>query len=160
RPALRVPSWPPVRDRARRLKLSIVTVLAAGFGALVLAGVAGVLAIGLWSASSNTLDLVRDRAETATQELALRTRHHLEPAYEEARFLAGLTESGELDPRNSERMADYLLATMAATPQVRGLAFIDTDYNVLRAMRTPEGPVIGVANWFDDPQIREQMEET
>jgi len=147
------------RPRAPRLRLSIVTVLAAGFGALVLAAVASVLVIGLWSASRNTLDLLRDKAEVATEVLVMRTRRHLEPAYDQAQYLAELIASGELDPKDRERMADYLLGAMAATPQVRGLAFIDTDYDVLRAGRSAEGPVVGMVNWSDDPEVREQMEE-
>jgi class 3 adenylate cyclase len=145
--------------RILRFRLSIVTVLAFGFGALVLAAVTGVLAIGLWSASRNTLDLLRDKAEFATEVMVMRTRRHLEPAQDQASFLADLIASGELDPNDRERMADYLLGAMAATPQVRGLAFIGTDFDVLRASRSPEGPVIGMVNWSDDPQVREQMEE-
>jgi len=158
-PPLRTPSRPLVGRREAHLRLSIVTVLAAGFGALVLAGVASVLAIGLWSASRNTLDLLRDKAETATEILAMRTRAHLTPAYDEAQFLARLVESGELEPRHMERMADYLLGAMAATPQVRAMAFMDTNYDVLRATRASDGPLIGLVNWSDDVVVRDQMEE-
>jgi class 3 adenylate cyclase len=143
----------------RRFRPSIVTVLAFGFGALVFAAVAGVLAIGLWSASRNTLDLLRDKADSASESLVLRTRRHLEPAQEQAAFLAELIASGELDPADRERMADYLVGALAGTPQVRGLAFIGTDFDVLRASRSPDGPVVGLVNWSDDAQVREQMEE-
>lgn len=141
------------------MRLSIVTVLAAGFGGLVLAGVAGVLAIGLWSASRNTLDLLRDKAEIATEVLTMRMRTHLEPAYDQAQYLANLVAIGEIEVKDRGRLADFLLGAMAATPQVRGLAFIDTDFDVLRAARSPEGPVVGLVNWSDDPQVREQIEE-
>ena len=143
----------------RRFRPSIVTVLALGFGALVFAAVASVLAIGLWSASRNTLDLLRDRADSASEALVLRTRRHLEPAQDQAAFLAALIASGELDPNDRERMADYLVGALAGTPQVRGLAFIGTDFDVLRASRSPEGPVVGLVNWSDDPEVRQQMEE-
>src|SRR5258708_24645626 len=48
-------------------RLSIVTVLALVFGALVLAAVASVLVIGLWTASRNTLDLLADRDRKSTR---------------------------------------------------------------------------------------------
>jgi len=152
---LRVP-----RRLARfRFRISIVTVLAVGFGALVLAAVAGVLAIGLWSASRNTIDLLRDKAEFATEVMVMRTSRHLEPAQDQAAFLANLIATGELDPADRERMSDYLIGAMAATPQVRSIAFMNTHFDVLRATRSPEGPLIGLVNWSDDLQVREQMEE-
>ncbi len=145
--------------RIRRVRLSMVAVLALGFGALVAAAVAAVLAIGLWSASRNTFDLLRDKAETAAEIMVMRTRRHLDPARDQAEYLSKLFASGDLDPRDRGRVSDYLVAALAATPQVRTLAFINTDFDVLRVSRTEAGPVVGLVNWSDDMDVRLQMEQ-
>jgi adenylate cyclase len=143
----------------RHLRLSMVAVLALGFGALVAAAVASVLAVGLWSATRNTYDLLRDKAETAGEIMVMRTRRHLDPAMDQAAYLSPLFDSGDLDPADRGRLSDYLLAALAATPQVRTIALIDPDFDVLRVSRTPEGPVVGLVNWSNDPNVQLQMEE-
>ncbi len=146
--------------RPRRLRLSIVTVLALGFGGLVAAAVAAVLAIGLWTASRNTYELLRDNAQTSAEIMVMRTRRHLDPAMDQASYLAGLFESGDLDPADRGRVSDYLIAALAATPQVRTIAYINPHYDVLRVSRTDKGPVVGLVNWSDDMHVRLQMEES
>ncbi len=145
--------------QARRLRLSVVAVLALGFGALVAAAVAAVLAIGLWTASRNTYDLLRDNAETQAEIMVMRTRRHLDPAMDQVTYLSDLFASGELSPDDRGRVSDYLVAALAATPQVQTLAFINPQLDVLRVSRTSEGPVVGLVNWADDPHVRLEMED-
>ena len=144
--------------RVLRTRLSIATVFVLGFGGLVLAAVASVLAIGLWSGSRNTLDLLGDKAAYASELMVMRARRHLDPAHDQVSFLVRMIEQGEIDPDDRERLSDYLIGALAATPQVRGLAFIDTDFDVLRASRSPTGPVVGLVNWSDAPDVRAEME--
>ncbi len=143
----------------RRLRLSVVAVLALGFGGLVATAVAAVLVIGLWTASRNTYELLRDKAETTAEILVMRTRRHLDPAMDQATYLAQMFDSGELDPNDRGRVADYLTAAMAATPQVRTLAFVNPKFDVLRVSRTDAGTVVGLVNWADDMHVRLEMEE-
>src|SRR5512143_2842535 len=87
----------PARPR-RRVRLSIATVLVAGFGSLTLAAVAGVLLLGLVSAGRNTLALLGDNAELALTAVTVRVHHQLDPARDQAVFLSELIARGALDP--------------------------------------------------------------
>ena len=108
----------PAKAEAKRrpFRMRIATALMLGFGALILLAVVSVLAVGLWIGSRNTLDLLGDKAELAIDALVQRTRQHLDPAREQAAYLAKLVAQGELDPNDRLRLVDYMIAAMVATP--------------------------------------------
>ena len=64
----------PLQDRPYRIRMTIVTALAIGFGTLVFVAASGVLGIGLWSARENTVELLRDRAVLSIDLLVERVR--------------------------------------------------------------------------------------
>lgn len=109
--------------RRKRLRLPIAAVLMAGFGTLILLAVAAVLALGLLSASRNTFALLSDKADLALNGVVVRIRHQLDPARDQALFIAGLIERGQVDPRDIGRLSDTLRGALAATPQVSGIGF-------------------------------------
>lgn len=116
---------PPVHDgRRRRLRLPIAAVLMAGFGSLILAAVAAVLALGLLSAGRNTFELLNDKADLALRAVVVRVRHQLAPARDQSAFIAGLIAGGVLDPAVPERLTDTLRGALAATPQVSSIGFV------------------------------------
>lgn len=109
----------------RRLRLPTAAVLVGGFGAMMLIAVAAVLALGLLSASRNTYDLLRDKAQLALDEVTIRIRQQLDPVHDQGLYLKQLIEDGTLNPADSTRMTDVLKGALAATPQVTGIAFLD-----------------------------------
>lgn len=155
------PPAPPGKEpKERRFRISVAAVMGTGFGALVLVIVAVVLGGGLWIASTNTFTLLRDKAEAGITMLVQRTERELNPAREQVAYLSRLIESGELDPSDKPRMADFLIGALASTPQVRGLAYIDTQFDVLRVVRPRQGGIeVGLVNWSDDPDTVSRMEE-
>jgi class 3 adenylate cyclase len=135
-------------------RLPIALVLVLGFGGLTVATVAGVLYLGLSSASRNTIELMRDKIELTVGTLVRRTRQHLEPARAQAEYLARLIADGRVDPQDRDRFVDHLTASLAAAPQVAGIAFVDRDYQMVRVERWPDGPRVRSADWSDDPVVR------
>jgi adenylate cyclase len=122
----------PFPDRAprrrRRLRLPIAAVLTAGFGGLMLAAVAAVLALGLLSAGRNTFALLNDKADLALKGVVVRVRHQLEPARDQSVFLARLIETGALDAGDPVRLADTLRGALAATPHISSIGFTTPDF--------------------------------
>ncbi|HEV7369188.1 adenylate/guanylate cyclase domain-containing protein [Arenibaculum sp.] len=122
-PGAPLPSQTPARRR-RPLRLPISAVLMAGFGGLMLAAVAAVLALGLLSAGRNTFTLLNDKADLALKSVVVRVRHQLEPARDQSTFLARLIETGGLDVGDPVRLADTLRGALAATPHISSIGFI------------------------------------
>ncbi|WP_207455912.1 adenylate/guanylate cyclase domain-containing protein [Azospirillum sp. SYSU D00513] len=114
----------PARRFLPRLHLSVATVLVAGFGSLMLLAVASVLVLGLVSAGRNTITLGNDKADLALAGVEVRVRNQLNPARDMAKFIAEMVERGELAPDGGERVLDTLRGSLAAVPQVTGLALI------------------------------------
>src|SRR4051794_12356878 len=109
----------PVARRHRRqgrLRLPIAAVLVGGFGLLMLAAVASVLALGLGSAGRNTFALLGDKASLALHGVSVRVRHQLDPARNQALHIADLIARGAIDPADRPRMLDTLRAALAGTP--------------------------------------------
>lgn len=116
---------PPPAGTKRRLRLPIAAVLMAGFGTMMLIAVAAVLALGLLSASRNTYELLRDKAQLVLDEVTIRIRQQLDPVHDQGLYLKKLIEDGTLNPADSGRMTDVLKGALAATPQVTGIAFLN-----------------------------------
>ncbi len=149
---------PVTRKQPRRFAVPISTALTWGFGVLVFLAVAGVLSISLWSAQRNTMDLLRDKAELQLGALVERLRTHLDPVSEGNAFIAGLMARGEVDPGDHAQLVDYMTGAMAATPQVRGMSFVDTNLMVTRAVRSSEGVAIQLTDWSANREAALMME--
>lgn len=117
------------------MKPSITTVLVAGFGLLIVAGMALVLGISMWSAQKNTRALLRDNATIAVRSLAREVRGHLAPISEARAYVARLIASGKLASGDDDRLAELLLAASAAAPQIFGMGFLRADGRFLRVVR-------------------------
>ena len=87
---------------ARRLRLPISLVLVAGFGGLVLLGIASVLGLGIASATKNTFDLLQDKSSLRLDVIETRIRGMLDPAEALASDLALMIASGRPDPADQE----------------------------------------------------------
>ncbi|HZH29004.1 MAG TPA: adenylate/guanylate cyclase domain-containing protein [Azospirillaceae bacterium] len=163
------PAWD--ADTSRRtgpvrrpwFRLSISTVLVTGFGGLVLLAVASVLTLGLLSAGRNTLDLLADKADLALDGVAHRVRGQLDPVRGQAAFLSELMVRGEMSFGGSGGTAELLKGSMAAVPQVTGVAVLGPDRQVARAARVdgrlladtlPPGSLPELAHVVDEARDR------
>ena len=118
------------------LRPSVAATLVLGFGALVVIAVGAVFLITLGIAEVNTRELLRASARQHVDAVVASVSVTLAPARAQAEFLARLIGSGEIDPRDDERLQTVLLGALAAAPQTSGVAFIRTDLSMVRATRT------------------------
>ncbi len=136
-----------------RFRLSISTALIAGICGLVFLGTVSVLGIGLWGAARNTLGLVADKAELAIGGLARSLRQYLDPVREGNAFLTALIRRGEIDVTDTVQLVDYMIGSMAATPQILVMAFISPSAEIIRVRRSDEALGIDVRNGADNPRF-------
>lgn len=130
-----------------------------GFGFLVFTAAASILGISLWSAHQNTMTLLRDRAELSVDVLVERVRGHLRPVMAANAHLAKMIASGEMGPEDPVRLTEFMEAAIAATPQVRGMTFIGTDFRAIRLNRTANGFGVRISDWSNNPLLQRRMEE-
>ena len=142
-----------------RFRLSISTALIAGICGLVFLGTAAVLTIGLWGAARNTMGLLADKAELATGGLARSLQQHLDPVRDGNAFLTDLIQRGEIDVTDTVQLVDYMTGSMAATPQILGMAFISPSVEVVRVSRSAKVLGIDVQNGAGDPTFSTAIAE-
>ncbi len=143
--------------RARGWRPSIAATLTLGFGSLVLAAVAAVTWVSLSAARENTLLLLRETAELTVESVIGGIDLHLGPARHEVEFLSDLITRGELDPADTDRFEQVLLGSLAAAPQVSGIAFIAADYSTVRVGRQHGELLMLRSNWGDRADIRDWL---
>jgi class 3 adenylate cyclase len=143
----------------RRLRVPIATALALAFGTLVFVGVAGVLGVGMWSARQNTAILLGDKADLSIDVLVANLRRHLDPVALANGHLADLIGRGEVDTDDPVQLADYMRGAMAATPNVVGMAFIDTNLQVVRVSRANRRVGVRISDWSNNPQGFRTLDE-
>ncbi len=144
-------------DRARGWRPSIAATLTIGFGSLVLAAVTAVSWVSLSAARENTLLLLRETAELTVESVIGGIDLHLGPARHEVEFLSELIAGGELDPTDTGRLEQVLLGSLAAAPQVSGIAFIAADFTAVRVGRQYGELLILNSDWSDRADIREWL---
>src|SRR5919106_369645 len=146
------------RPTGRRFgRLSIAAYLGLGIGGLMFLAVASTLAITLYASWRNTTELLQDKSRLLLGSLVEHTERFLDPASVQADFVADLIERGELDPGDQDRLLETLRLVLAATPQVHGLAFFDTDGWQAVAARHAGRIRLTVDRWTDDPQTADLM---
>ena len=129
------------RQTPPRFQMHITRGLLLGFGGLVALAVLAVLALGMWSAWKNTTELLRDKSEATISVVLSRIDSYLEPAEDQLRHLAKQIEAGDIDVTDNAALTGYLSGALAATPQVRSVVFINTDWRMGFALRTDSGVV-------------------
>jgi class 3 adenylate cyclase len=104
--------------------MSITVLLLAGIGGLVTLAIAAVLFAGLYAAGSNTMGLLRDRAQDSMVALTELTSNHLRPAAVNVHAVAELLETTDL--HLTDELIEKLRMTLLSAPQLRGMGvFID-----------------------------------
>ena len=141
-------------------RISLTLMLAVSLGVLVAIAATSVLVIGLWSARENTMELLSERAEVGMSSAVAQIDQHLQPAVEQARYVAEMIAAGETGPEDEAAFKRFLIASLAGVPQVRGLVFIDTEHRLIGAERGEEGPRAYTADYSDDAVVRQAVAAT
>ena len=141
-----------------RFEIKITRGLVIGFGGLVLLAVASVLGLGLWSATENTFDLLREQSEATIEIMLASVAQHLEPAEAQLVHLGAQLESGAIDATDDDDIGKYLSGALAATPHVRSVVFIHADARMVFALRRDDGVNLRVIDVSQMPVIREGLE--
>lgn len=132
---LTVPATDPAPVKRKRIKPSLTTALVLGFGALIVIGMGTVQAITMWSAQKNTRELLAGNARFAVVSLVRETRRRLAPVRTLNEYVTRMIDTGQIDLNNRENLGETLLAAMAGTNQVSGMAFFYADGSTVRVAR-------------------------
>ena len=142
----------------KRFRAPIWLVLALAFAGLVVLTTAVVAARLYSTALRSTIDLVAEMGDTRTTALAEAVKAELQPAEDASRFLSEYILSGRVPTDDDRRIEDLLLGSLAASPQVIGVAFIRSDLYTIAAARNVNGmPFATTAlSALENPQFRLQ----
>ena len=105
-------------------KPSIAVALTVGLSALMALVAGAVMLIGLVTAETNTVSLLRQLSDLAIRTLEDRVDQHIAAAENQAAAIARMIARGDLDPDNQEEVLEALGNAMAVVPQTHGLALI------------------------------------
>jgi len=146
-----VPALVPLR-RARR-RISVVWALVANFGGLLVAAMLAIFGFAFWSASENTIDLLRDRSEQNVTQLMLRVREHLDQPRSQLAVMAEQIADGHVSPEKPAEFAAFLRGGIAGVPQLRSIAYFGADLSA-RSVQRQNGALVPVDGTVgDDPEI-------
>jgi adenylate cyclase len=141
-----------------RLPIWLVLVLALGGMTSIMALVIGV---GFYFFGfTGTRELVQELGETSLAQLSATVDSQLQPAYDQARFLADLLSRDQVDPNDNQRLGDVLLGSMAAVRQLRAVAYVGMDERLVWAGAKSDGRGYDVqtATIAGDPQVLQILE--
>ncbi|HKP23631.1 MAG TPA: adenylate/guanylate cyclase domain-containing protein [Dongiaceae bacterium] len=141
-----------------RLPIWLVLVMALGGMTSVMALVIGV---GFYFFGfTGTRELVQELGETSLAQLSETVDSQLQPAYDQARFLADLLSRDQVDPNDNQRLGDVLLGSMAAVRQLRAVAYVGMDERLVWAGAKSDGRGYDVqsATIAGDTQILDILE--
>jgi adenylate cyclase len=140
----------------RRLRVPIWLVLALAFSSLVLITTA-IIGSRLYAAAfRSTGDLVAEMGDSRLTTLADAVKEELGPAEDSSNFIAQYILSGGVAVTDDRRIEDLLLGSLAASPQVIGVALIRPDLYAIAAARTSGGQpfVTSAGSALTDPLFR------
>ena len=117
--------------------------------------VAAVLAIYWTTAARTTFDLLTNQAEIGVASVEAQLRQHLEPVSNELGSLALLLQRGRLDAGNMDQFSTMLTGALAASPQVRSIAYLTEDLRIRGVTHEQDGNY----DTFDEQNEAEQSRE-
>ena len=147
-------SHPGAAPAPERWRPPISAALALGFGGLVATAVAAVLLISLDIARRNTEELLQRTAVLWIDGVVQGLDRHLGPARHQVEFLAERLAEGDVAPDDEARLRDLLLGSLAAAPQIAGVAFIRDDLYAVRVGRVGGGVGAETGSWMIEPAFR------
>lgn len=123
-----------VGSRAPGWRINIALALGLGFGILMLLS-AVAFGIAMFSGRANTVDLLRDRNERIIDRAVERVRSQLDPVRAHVIGLRDRVDRGEIDIKDSTRLADYMLAVLDGLPQIDAVGLVRDDMTATRVVR-------------------------
>jgi class 3 adenylate cyclase len=146
----------------RRLRLPIWLVLA-----LVLGGMTSIMAVVIGvrfyvAGLASTSELVDDLGRSALVQLSEAIESQLQPAADQARFLADILSRDQVDPKDNQRLQDLLLGSLAAVRQLRAVAYVGLDHRMVWAGPDDDGrgySTIVTAHAAGETQVPALLEE-
>jgi class 3 adenylate cyclase len=145
----------PVAERRLRRRVSVVWALVASFGGLLLVSVLAVFGFSFWSASENTIDLLRIGSEQSIKLLEQRLREHLDEPADQLKLMVAEIGEGRQDPERRAEFDAFLTGAISGLPQVRVLSYVRPNLAARGAMRTREGIQIVDVDVSNQPSISE-----
>ncbi|HJT11981.1 MAG TPA: hypothetical protein VJ790_05130, partial [Dongiaceae bacterium] len=152
---------PGSRGAKRRVRMPIWLVLV-----LVLGGMTSVMALVIgvrfYLAGLSSADqLVRDLGRSGLAQLTETIESQLQPAADQARFLADILSRDQVDPDDNQRLQDLLLGSLAAVRQLRAVAYVGLDRRMVWAGLNDNGRGYSarVTQEQDEHQVPEILEE-
>jgi adenylate cyclase len=149
------------RSAKRRLRLPIWLVLALVLGSMtsIMAVVIGVRFYIAGRVTTN--ELVNDLGRSALEQLTEAMQSQLQPASDQARFLADILSRDQVDPEDNQRLQDLLLGSLAAVRQLHAVAYVGLDHRMVWA--GPDGDGRGyntrVTTMSDQTQVPALIDE-
>ena len=125
-----------------------------GFGGLVAGAVATVLLMSLDIAQRNTNELLQQTAELSLDGVVTNVHHHLQPPRSQVEYLANQLSAGSFPLDDDGRLQDLLLGSLAAVPQITGVAYVREDLHAVRVIREAGRYGTSAESWLDRPEIR------
>ncbi|GAB5470951.1 MAG: hypothetical protein Kilf2KO_39810 [Rhodospirillales bacterium] len=144
----------------RRRPLSLSRTLTLGLALLLLVSLGSSSWISIEAARRNTLELLSSVAILTVKTVQDQVTSYIDAAQDQATFLADLIQTGEVDSGDDARLADLMLGALAAAPQVSGIAFVRSDYSVIRAGRIDGELEILFDSWKHRPEIVSSFENS
>ncbi len=138
-------------------KPSIITVTCLSIGTLVALAVASALWLGLSSAADNTRRLLEEQAGIYMDLVEQRIDSLLQPAVNQAQWIAERVFDGTVEPGDDDGFDKFIRGTLAATPQVAGITFVDHT-GMSRRWRRIDSLMIK-EQWIDRPGIAGWLEQ-
>ena len=123
----------------RRWRLPIWLVLVLAFGGLTTA-TATVVGIRFYVAAlGNALDLALDVGDAELSRINTAVDAQLQPAADQARFLADYISRGHVAPSDDARLRDLLLGSVGAVRQLSGVGFVRPNLTMVWASVVAQG---------------------
>jgi adenylate cyclase len=145
----------------RRLRMPIWLVLV-----LVLGGMTSVMAVVIGvrfciAGLLSTSDLVEDLGRSVIAQLSGTIESQLQPASDQAQFLADILSGDQVDPKDNQRLQDLLLGSLAAVRQLRAVAYVGLDHRVVWAGPDDDGRgyIAEVTKTADETQMSGLLDE-
>jgi class 3 adenylate cyclase len=149
-------------SKRRRLRLPIWLVLVLALGGMT-SIMAVVIGAGFYVAGLvNTGELVEDLGQSALAQLSATIESQMQPASDQARFLANILSRDQVDPKDSQRLQDLLLGSLAAVRQLRAVAYVGLDHRMVWAGPDDNGrgySTIVTTHTTDETQVPALLEE-
>ncbi|MGH7003499.1 MAG: hypothetical protein ACREIP_06085, partial [Alphaproteobacteria bacterium] len=147
-----VPAVPAaIAARRERRRISVVWALVANFGGLLVAAMLAVFGLAFWSASENTIDLLRDRSEQSVTQLQLRLRDHLEQPRLQLALMADQIAAERVAPERTAEFEAFLRGGISGVPQLRSLTYFGADLSA-RSVQRVKGEIVPVTGDVNNDQ--------